>query len=360
MNDTYFFGSSSPNGFFSCFDFKENYKGGYTYILKGGPGTGKSSMMKNIADFMEKNDIFCNRFFCSSDPDSLDAVVFPSLRISILDGTAPHTADPLYPGATDEIINLGSCWNNNILIENKEKIIELSDKNRECHKKSKRFISSAFSLYADGEDIFDSCFDKEKLQRYASRLATKKIKRLSSKIGIEEKRLIEAITPKGLIFRNGTVLENCDEVILLKDEFGIASSSFLEEIRNYALASGYDVIVSPSVSGKKSIRHIIIKELSLGFFSENIFMKPDIIPKKIIYLSRFYDSEKLKNHKVRLRFLKSASKELMDEAVSALAQAKKIHDELEKIYIEAMNFDKLNEICENLKKRIWESEWFSE
>ena len=360
MNDKYFWGSGSPNGFFSCFDLRKNYDGGYTYILKGGPGTGKSSLMKKIAKFTEENDISCSRYFCSSDPDSLDAIVFPSLRIRILDGTAPHIADPVYPGAADEIINLGDCWNINILKKNKEKIIEITDKNREYHEKSKRFNASAFSLYSEGADICHSCIDKEKLRRYASRIATKKIKRLSSKIGIENKRLLEAITPKGFMFMRDTVIENCDEIILLKDDFGAASSLFLEEIRNYAVASGYDVIVSPSVRGDKSIRHIIIKELSVGFVSEDIFMKPDIIPSKTVYLNRFYDSEKLKAHKVRLRFLKNAAKELMDEAVSALNDAKKIHDELEKLYVEAMDFGKLDEITENLKNRIWNSEWFTE
>ncbi len=360
MNNKYFWGSGSPNGFFSCTDFNKNYDGGYTYILKGGPGTGKSSLMKSVAEFMEENDISCDRYFCSSDPDSLDAVVFPSLRVKILDGTSPHIADPIYPGAADEIINLGECWNTDFLNMNKEKIIEITDRNREYHEKSKRFNASAFSLYDDGEKICQYCLDKEKIRRYASRAATKRIKRLSSKIGREDKRLIEAISPQGFLFMKDTILENCNEIILLKDDFGAASSVFLEEIRNYALASGYDIIVSPSVKGDKSIRHIIIKELSIGFISEDIFMKPDIIPSRIIYLSRFYDSEKLKNHKVRLRFLKNASKELMDEAVSALKQAKKIHDELENLYIEAMNFDMLNDIAENLKNRIWKSEWFTE
>lgn len=359
MNNKYFFGSGSPNGFFSCFDFKKNNDGEYTYILKGGPGTGKSSLMKIIAEFMEKNDINCDRYYCSSDPNSLDAVIFPSLRVGILDGTAPHIADPVYPGASDEIINLGECWNNNILKENKDNIIKITDKNKEYHEKSKRFNASAFSLYDDGKKICLSCLEKEKICRYASRIATKKIKRLSSKIGKENKRLQEAITPQGFIFLKDNIIENCNETILLKDDFGAASSIFLEEIRNYALASGYDVIISPSINDK-SIRHIIIKELSLGFISEDIFIKHDIIPSRIIYLNRFYDSEKLKSHKVRLHFLKNAAKELMEEAVSALKEAKKIHDELEKIYIDSMNFNMLDNVTENLKKRIWESEWFSE
>ena len=67
--------------------------------------------MKNIADDMAQNDISCERIYCSSDPESLDAVIFPSLRVSVADGTSPHTLDPDYPGVTAEIVALGECWN---------------------------------------------------------------------------------------------------------------------------------------------------------------------------------------------------------------------------------------------------------
>ena len=88
MNESYFLGSSGKNGFFSCFSqLTPKIEGQYTYIIKGGPGTGKSTLMRKIADEMEKKDINCERIFCSSDPDSLDGVIFPSLRVSICDGT---------------------------------------------------------------------------------------------------------------------------------------------------------------------------------------------------------------------------------------------------------------------------------
>ena len=47
----------------------------------------------------------------------------------------------------------------------------------------------------------------------------------------------------------------------------------------------------------------------------------------------------------------------MDEACSALAEAKKIHDEIEKYYIDSMNFEKLDSVTENLRKEIWAAEW---
>ena len=122
----YFLGSSGKDGFFSCFEqLMPKTEGRYIYIIKGGPGTGKSSFMKKIADEMESKDIDCERIFCSSDPDSLDGVIFPSLRVSIADGTSPHVLDPDYPGASGEIINFGDCWNKTLLREREKQIMTM-------------------------------------------------------------------------------------------------------------------------------------------------------------------------------------------------------------------------------------------
>ena len=50
----------------------------------------------------------------------------------------------------------------------------------------------------------------------------------------------------------------------------------------------------------------------------------------------------------------------MNEAVCALRMAKDEHDALEKCYIDAMDFAKLNKIADELIERIWQSEWWSE
>ena len=89
----FFLGSNSPQGFVSRFDqLSDPTLGWRTFIIKGGPGTGKSTLMKKAASAMQ--DICPNLEYihCSSDVDSLDAVIFPQLRVSIADGTAPQDA----------------------------------------------------------------------------------------------------------------------------------------------------------------------------------------------------------------------------------------------------------------------------
>ena len=333
--------------------------GRYTYILKGGPGTGKSSLMKKIADDMEQNDISCERIYCSSDPESLDAVIFPSLRVSVADGTSPHILDPDYPGVTAEIVDLGECWNKEKLREKSEKIIELTDKNAECHRRSRRFIDSAFSVYDDGEKICADCLDETHLSRYAARVANRWFKRPSGRIGLETVRLLEAITPRGCLFMSETAMSLCDKRIVFEDDFGVAASKLIGELRAYALASGFSVISSPFIGDGKSIRHII-KELSLGFFTADKLFPFEIEATKTVSLRRFYSADNISAHRARLNFAKKASKELLHEAINSLASAKNIHDELEVLYIEEMNFDKVEKIRQRLTERIWSSDWWGE
>lgn len=361
MNESYFLGSSGKNGFFSCFSqLTPKIEGQYTYIIKGGPGTGKSTLMRKIADEMEKKDINCERIFCSSDPDSLDGVIFPSIRVSICDGTSPHTLDPDYPGATGEIVNLGECWDKKKIYENKEKIIELTDKNKACHKRSRRFIESAFSVFGDGEKICRDALDENRLIRYASRVSARYIKKPSGRVGLEKIRLLDAITPKGYYFLSETAESLCSEKIVFEDSFGVAAAKVIAEIRSYALASGFSVISSPSVSNDNEIRHIIIKELSLGFFTSDKLCNLEIQPTKTVSLRRFYSADILAAHKARLAFSSKAAKELLDEAVCALKIAKSVHDDLEKCYIDAMDYGKISEIGKSLSERIWQSEWWSD
>ena len=87
----YFLGANSATGFYSLYDqLREPEQAETIYILKGGPGCGKSSLMRRVAQAMEEKGASVEYIACSGDPDSLDAVVFPALNTAIVDGTAPH------------------------------------------------------------------------------------------------------------------------------------------------------------------------------------------------------------------------------------------------------------------------------
>ena len=120
----YFLGANTHGGFFSLFD--ELYFplfDGRLYVIKGGPGTGKSSVMKKVASEAEKRGFEVERIYCSSDPSSLDGVIIPALKTAVADGTSPHVIEPKYPGAVEQIVNLGDCWDTAFLRHSREAIM---------------------------------------------------------------------------------------------------------------------------------------------------------------------------------------------------------------------------------------------
>jgi hypothetical protein len=89
----FFLGANTPQGFVSRFDQLSGPEDGWRlFVIKGGPGTGKSSLMKKVAQAFDNQAL--EFIHCSSDADSLDAVILPESRLSIADGTAPHAVMP--------------------------------------------------------------------------------------------------------------------------------------------------------------------------------------------------------------------------------------------------------------------------
>lgn len=84
-------GANTPQGFVSRFDQLADPADGWReFVIKGGPGTGKSTLMRNIAGALSPYSPHMELIHCSSDVDSLDGVIFHDLKIAIADGTLPH------------------------------------------------------------------------------------------------------------------------------------------------------------------------------------------------------------------------------------------------------------------------------
>ena len=152
LNDTqsYFASANSFNGFKSSFKKAFNpEKFERIYILKGGPGTGKSSLMKRIAEYFMAYNCQITRYLCSSDPTSLDGVVVMknNKRIAIIDGTAPHITDPEAPGACERIINLAEALDFNALSKRKTEILSLSNKKKEGYEKAYKCLFLAGEIH---------------------------------------------------------------------------------------------------------------------------------------------------------------------------------------------------------------------
>lgn len=352
MMQKFFLGANSCTGFTSYFEdsFKaDDYK---AYLIKGGPGTGKSSLMKYITACgiqHGENPILCP---CSSDPYSLDGVIFENRKTVILDATAPHVVEPKLPGAKEEIINLGDFWDSTELYNKRHKIAEATAKNRLLHKTCSGYLLGCGQLLNSMLSTAENTADTEKVISCAKSYAKKFIPDLHKK-GSETTRFLQGITPLGIVSYADTIKNFYLERIVISDPYGAVSNTFMKTIREYALKNGADIItVRNTFLPERLIDHILIPSLSLAFVCENSTFKLNSDDRRI-HARRFMNVTATNELKKRIRFKKKISRELLIAACETLALAKASHDELEKLYIEAMDFEALSLYSKQLAQKIF-------
>ena len=341
----FFLGATTPAGFKGYFEPLRQEPGMKLYLIKSGPGCGKSTLMKQLAQRAEQNGETIERIHCGSDPDSLDGVVFLEKRVAIVDATAPHVMEPNAPGADEIVVSLYHTIRADVLAPHADEVKELFRKNAMLRARASRYVASAGSLLLDSRRAEACSTNFEKVRRYVKRLCARTLPRLPEPPAPhEELRLLSAITPKGAVFYKGSVQALADRYIVFRDDCGAVSRLLLELIRAEALTRGYDIITCPcALHPEDKIDHIIIPSLRLAFLTDNRWHPVRMPGVQAVRCTRFVDRENLSRCRARLRFNERAAAELLDQAVALMAQAKSCHDELETYYRAAVDFAQVEE-----------------
>jgi len=341
MNSKFYFpGGNTTEGFFSYYNEITNHnEADCIYTIKGGPGVGKSTLMKQIAK--KFSDLGCNvtYYHCSSDPDSLDGIKIEEFRLLFVDGTAPHIIDPKFPGCVENIICLSDFFNTKNLISHKKEIIITTKEVTDNFNISYKYLKSVKPLYDNLNEMYLKALNRDKFISSAKGLSREIINGKTGK-GFKEKKLfLSAITPKGTVnFLNKTI--SSSTVYILNSHPGDLTHIFLNKLkyeleRCSFLCESFYCPISP----KDKLEHIYIPELDVSVVTSNRYHKFENNGINID-TSEFYFEEKLNMEIIGNDT--ELSDILIKKAVYYIKKAKRTHDILEGHYKNAMDFDKLN------------------
>jgi len=346
MQYTTFCAANSGNGFFSFFNTLLNEKDQKIYYIKGGPGSGKSTLMKRIASMAEDAELI----LCSADPDSLDGIRLPKENSVIIDATAPHSHEPKYLGVGGTIVDLGE----GIVPEklDKSKIISLSEEKSQIYHEIYHILESAQRLH---EGVFLPIKKQADLKKIIA-LGDKILKQNAlwearGSIAVADKRFFSAISPDGRITLTNPFLELGENIVVLEDRF-MQSHLLLEYIEKKLTTNGIDHMNGyHPLFGETMLQHLIIPEISLSVVCKDGLFPIEISEEsvvKTINTQSFINKTFLHDHKNKLIFIKRLERELLNLACDKLMQARTVHMKIEAEYAKGCDFN----ATESLKTKL--------
>jgi Cdc6-like AAA superfamily ATPase len=347
----YYAGGNTAKGFYSLYD---SVLDGLNrlFILKGGPGTGKSSLMKDIGKRFEEKEVEVEYLHCASDNNSIDGVILPRWGLGIVDGTAPHIIEPKAPGVIEEYVNLGAAWDSDELAGHKEEILELNSCISRKFQEAYATFAEALKAHDDIEEIYISNMDFAE----ADRLTEELIALFYNETSLDKEanvvhRFLGAATPDGAVDHIQNLTEDIDKRYFIKGRAGSGKSTMLKKIAAAGEEKGFDVEIYHCGFDPNSLDMVIIRELGIAIFDSTAPHEyfPDRNSDEIVDM---YErcitpgtDEKFKEDIARTT---KGYKDKMKEAISYLSEAKVLRERLEAIYIDSMDFDKVNEIKEKI------------
>ena len=332
----YFAAANGYSGFRSYFRDvfgSNNFK--RVYVLKGGPGTGKSTLMKRISAESRKNELDYDNIYCSSDPKSLDGVIVHTEKgdYAIIDGTAPHERDAVIPGAIDVLINLGDNFNNEFLSEHRKEILKHTKAKKDSYINAYTMLKSAGAISQRINCILRENLLSKKAESFAESLLSRIDKKESVRTEIA---LMNAFCKDGI----------CKAVAYHHPEKSISFSGTLGEQLIILNVISNKSKQTPSVVSYDPLDENLIDGILIG---DTLLYASSDSDVDCIEAKEFIDAAAYKI----LPALDDLRKMLLGEARRHFTAASQSHFALESIYSKSVCFDKNDELCERIIKEIF-------
>ncbi len=332
--DAWFAASNSAQGFYSwygeSFDREEITR---LYAVKGGPGTGKSRLMREVAERGVRAGWQAGMVYCSSDPDSLDGVILTreGEGIAVLDATAPHVYEPTRPGYREELLNLGAFWDASVLRGARGELERLNRQKQEAYRRVYRCLAGYGAMEQSRAELTAPFLREAAIAGFAARL----MREVPAGRGFRPATaLMRAVGMRGQVLLD-TYFAQASRIVLVEDCHGSAWS-LMQALLRCAETRRLRVRVSrdPVLPGR--IDGLLLCGSGLCF----AVCPPQqcAYPHRRVTLRRFVRTGEMRPVRRETAAAGRLGRGLLREALAGMERVRQCHFEIERIYASAMDF----------------------
>ena len=342
----FFLGANAGGGFVSFFEAcMAESRERESWLIKGGPGCGKSTLMKTLSGRLGAEELF----YCSSDPDSLDGVLLPGDQL-VLDATAPHILDVPLHGACGGYLVTPPPRDRAALRCKLKNLQGLKARAAVCWSGAYRLLGAAALAEAQLRALVSPHLPQQRLRRRAKGIADRELPDKKSP-GQLKKRFLEGYTPAGLRTLWDTVEVMADRVYDLQDDWGIGEP-MLQQLLESALNRGHTVWACYSPLEPDRLRHLLIPGLRLAFVTSDSRGQYPGKPWRRLRLEAYLGDSRYKALRRQLKDLRRQISALEQGALDYLRMAHHLHDQIEGLFRPHLDTEAMEHMADRLTQQL--------
>ena len=261
----YYAEGNTSRGFFSLYE--SNLQGlDRIFILKGGSGTGKSTLIRSLADEWIKKDYDVEILNSARDNESIDGVIIPKLKVAVVNGKEPDVIKAKLPGLIEQYIDMSEALDSSKLEEHKEELIKLTEEIEGSYQIAYSKFAAALRIHDEWEKIYIENMDFTKANAVAEELTEKFFgaKRLR-KESVVKHRFLGAATPMGSVDFLPAITESIGKDTF-KGPSWYGKIILTEEASSTGRKRGFDVEIYHCGFDPMSLDMVLLRELDIVIF----------------------------------------------------------------------------------------------
>ncbi|WNQ14357.1 PRK06851 family protein [Paenibacillus aurantius] len=323
------------------------------YVLKGPQGTGKSTVIRSLADSLLAKGQHVQCFHSPLRPDELDGLILTEGKIGIVDG---RVCEGITQNEAGEIVYMDfgrALEYSHISPEDSEAIDGLKDKLVSAYSKAYETFLTALRIHDEWEKYYIESMDFMKADQIAQGLIQELFAGHENDTPTVGRHLFfGAATPKGAFDFIRSLTAQLERRIFIKGRPGSGKSTLLKKLAAAAEEKGVEVQVFHCGFDPNSLDMLIFPKLGTAIFDSTAPHEyyPDrdgdeILDMYTLTMTPGTDEA----YAAELAAIKERYSAKMKEATSSLAEAEAIDSQIKAYYVAAVDFSIVEELQRQLQ-----------
>ncbi|MFC5529530.1 nucleoside-triphosphatase [Cohnella yongneupensis] len=326
------------------------------FVLTGPQGTGKSTVIRSLADSLLDKSQHVQCFHSPLRPDELDGIILTEWKVGIIDGRVCEGISDNEAGDID-FIHFGEALDNSLILPEHSRTIEdLRSKLISAYSRAYETFLTALRIHDEWEKYFIESMDFVKADQIAQDLIQELYTGHESNTPTVGRHLFfGAATPKGAFDFIQSLTAQLKRRIFIKGRPGSGKSTLLKKLAAAAEKKGIEVQVFHCGFDPNSLDMLIFPKLRTAIFDSTApheyFPDRDGDETLDMYTLAMTPGTD-EAYAAEIAAIKERYSTKMKEATALLAEAEAIDSQIKAYYVAATNFSIVEELQLQLQSEL--------